>query len=686
MAKYKHSENFIKKQEINQLFGKDPTLLADFTNFLDKKVGKVDSSELANHRGPLSNIYGFIAEHIGQYNPDEISIDTYNKMRMNAQIAAGLKVIKLPIIGQQWTTVCDDKDIAEFIDQLLRPLWYNLLTSTLSAVDFGFAAHEIVYDIEDISLNRKYENKPFYNGKAVVWKKFKSLYPDTVTIKLDEKENFNGIVQKWVGKDVILPVEKSFIFTHDKGDSFGNLFGVSRMKPAYDVWFFWINLCQFMMRYFERKGTPPTIIGFPLGQTKDGTDHADIALEIGKALQGESVVAVPSTTYENTPKKWTVDYLLDDKRGEMFISALTFFENKILRAMFVPERTITQDSSSKAGSYSLSQTHADMFLLGEEALLVDIENQVNKYVIRRLVEYNFGAKAPECYIKIERITEARKGFLKDVFMEMIKNGSAIPAAREIADVVGVPLDDDGNPNTTNTNSQGNLDGSNKNKKGSVKGNKPVKKEGTDNKKFGEITWWREPNKFEDPKMFSEIEEKSNKIEKEYLDNLVNEIWIKQREQVINKIIKMLSDKGSVEDIWYKKVIDQNDTETVTLWRPLNTKILGIFSSLMKEGYLFGQATAIQELGIEDKPILDKEGKSFIQDRTRVITDQYFSNMKYKTEIALLSASSELKEQAIINDVKAQFDTIKDKNLVDIVNSEWMLFLNKGRAKISKEFI
>ena len=363
MAKYKHSENFIKKQEINQLFGKDPTLLADFTNFLDKKVGKVDSSELAKHGGPLSNIYGFIAEHIGQYNPDEISIDTYNKMRMNAQIAAGLKVIKLPIIGQQWTTVCDDKDIAEFIDQLLRPLWYNLLTSTLSAVDFGFAAHEIVYDIEDISLNRKYENKPFYNGKAVVWKKFKSLYPDTVTIKLDEKENFNGIVQKWVGKDVILPVEKSFIFTHDKGDSFGNLFGVSRMKPAYDVWFFWINLCQFMMRYFERKGTPPTIIGFPLGQTKDGTDHADIALEIGKALQGESVVAVPSTTYENTPKKWTVDYLLDDKRGEMFISALTFFENKILRAMFVPERTITQDSSSKAGSYSLSQTHADMFLL-----------------------------------------------------------------------------------------------------------------------------------------------------------------------------------------------------------------------------------------------------------------------------------------------------------------------------------
>ena len=193
MPKSKSLKKSPNLKQVQKIFEKDAKLLEDFTNSISKNVEK---GELSKHGGPLSQIAGAIGSYAGEYNPDDISVDTYNKLRMNAQIAAGLKVIKLPIIGQQWTTVCDDKDIGEFIDQLLRPMWYNLLTSTLTAVDFGFAAHEIVYDVQDITLNRKYEKKPFFNKKAVIWKKFKSLYPDTVNIKLDEMENFDGIVQK----------------------------------------------------------------------------------------------------------------------------------------------------------------------------------------------------------------------------------------------------------------------------------------------------------------------------------------------------------------------------------------------------------------------------------------------------------------------------------------------------------
>src|SRR3990167_6162524 len=683
MPKSKPLKKSPNLKQVQKIFEKDPKMLEDFTKSLSTQV---DKKELSKHGGPLSQIAGAIQSYAGQYNPDDISVDTYNKLRMNAQIAAGLKVIKLPIIGQQWTTVCDDKDIGEFIDQLLRPMWYNLLTSTLTAVDFGFAAHEIVYDVQDITLNRKYEKKSFFNKKAVVWKKFKSLYPDTVNIKLDEMENFDGIVQKWVGNDIRIPVEKSFIFTHDKGDSFGNLFGVSRIKPAYDCWYWWISLVQFMMRYFERKGTPPVIVTFPLGQTKDGTDHADIALEMGKALLGESVLALPSTTYENTPRKWTVDYLLDDKRGEMFLSALTFFENKMLRGMFVPERTITQDSSSKAGSYSLSQTHADMFLLGEEALLVDIENQLNKYVVRRLIEYNFGAKAPQCYIKIERITEARKGFLKDVFMEMIKQGTAIPAAREIADVVGVPLTDEQETTVADQlrnrdNSKGKLDNSIKvtNKDNEIDNKKDkVDKKSDESKKYSDVYLTENVS-------LPEIEDRMNKSEKQYYDNLVG-ILDKQRDLVVKKASSLLSENGSIENLFYSKVLE-GDNENIILWKPFRAKILSTISKMAQESFLFGQETALKELNIENNPVLNKEGKSFIQDRSRMITDQYFNNMKYKTELTLLSISNENRPlEDILGNIKLQFETIQNKNLVDIVSSESSLFLNKGRAKIAQENI
>lgn len=672
MAKSKKLKNSLIKNEVDKIFKEDQKLLQEFNDSLSTKVNK---EELSKHGGPLSKIAGAIGSYAGEYNPDDISIDTYNKLRMNAQVAAGLKVIKLPIIGQQWTTVCDDKDIAEFIDQMLRPLWYNLLTSILTAVDYGFAAHEIVYDIQDITLFRKYEQKSFFSKKSVVWKKFKSLYPDTVNIKLDEKENFDGIVQKWVGKDIVIPVEKSFIFTHDKGDSFGNLFGVSRLKPVYDVWYWWISLVTFMMRYFERKGTPPIVVKFPLGQTKDGTDHADIALDIGKALIGESVVAIPSTTYENTPPKWDLNYLLDDKRGEMFLSALTFFENKILRGMFVPERTITQDSSSKAGSYSLSQTHADMFLLGEEALLVDIENQVNRYIIRRLVEYNFGSKAPQCYIKIERITDARKGFLKDVFMQMVKTGTAIPAAREIADVVGVPLDDENNT-TIKDKLTNKVDNNKDNKNNKIEDKVKVKNNNNvDNKKYSET------EEFLNTKFLTDIESAMNKIEKDSIDKIVNNIWVKQKEQVLNKIEDMLNNQTPLEDIFYTKIDDDN----VSLWQPQRNKLLTILTNFMKESYTFGQQSAIEELNLEDKPIITKESKIFIQDRSRMLVDKYFATFKYMTELVVLSANSENKTNLDIkNDINKQFDIIKDRDLKNLIESEGMLFFNKGRAFISKQ--
>lgn len=681
MTKSKKLKNSPVKKEIDKIFQDDSKLLEEFNESLSKKVSK---EELSKHGGPLSKIAGAIGSYAGEYNPDDISIDTYNKLRMNAQVAAGLKVIKLPIIGQQWTTVCDDKDIAEFVDQVLRPLWYNLLTSILTAVDYGFSAHEIVYDVKDLNLSRKYEQKPFFNKRAVVWKKFKSLYPDTVTIKLDEKENFDGIIQKWVGRDIIIPVEKSFIFTHDKGDSFGNLFGVSRLKPAYDVWYWWISLVQFMMRYFERKGTPPVIVKFPLGQTKDGTDHADIALDIGKALIGESVVAIPSTTYENTPPKWDLNYLLDDKRGEMFLSALTFFENKILRGMFVPERTITQDSSSKAGSYSLSQTHADMFLLGEEALLVDIENQVNKYIVRRLVEYNFGSKAPQCYIKIERITDARKGFLKDVFMQMVKTGTAIPAAREIADVVGVPLNnEEDNPNTENNNKNNKIEN-----KVKVNNNNRVdnKNDRVDNKKSDTTKKYSDVNLTETDDMFLEIENYMLSLEKDHYNNLLD-ISTKQMEKVIHKLEDMLKDKISLEEIFYTKMETDDGQENIILWQPLRTKLINSLSALMKDALLYGKQTALEELKSTDDAKFDKDSLIFVKNRARALTDKYFANLRYSVEMVVLNASSESKTDTnIIDDVKQAFETIKDRDLKNIVETEGMTLLNRGRASVAKENI
>ena len=104
---------------------------------------------------------------------------------------------------------------------------------------------------------------------------------------IDNKENFAGFEQKLHGKDVKIPTNKSFIFTNDKGESFGNLFGTSRLKAVYEVWYWWVALIQFMLRYYERKGSPPIIVRYPPGKSRDGTENADSALSLGKSMMSE---------------------------------------------------------------------------------------------------------------------------------------------------------------------------------------------------------------------------------------------------------------------------------------------------------------------------------------------------------------------------------------------------------------
>jgi len=300
--------------------------------------------------------------------------------------------------------------------------------------------------------------------------------------------------------------------------------------------------------------------------------------------------------------------------------------------------------------------------------------------------YNFGSKAPQCFIKIERITDAKKTFLKDVFMEMIKNGNAIPAAREIADIVGVPLDDE---NTSNNNMNKGKSNSSKDDTITITTDKKIEKDNTiqdTKKRLDENIWWRPLNEFEDVKLLTDIENRMNIVENSFIEVLINDVWIKQREIILKKVDKILSEKGSVEDIWYQK-IDNNVSESIILFQPLRNKMLNLMSEYMKESFIFGQESALSELKVDNKYSVDKKDKVFITDRSRSIVDKYFANMKYNVELIMLSAVSENKNNLDIeNDTKRSFDTIKDRDLKNIVTTESLLFLNMGRRKIMKDYI
>jgi len=360
-----------------------------------------------------------------KYNPDDVSLDTYKLMRKDAQLQLGLKVIKFPIKAMKWWVVSDDKDIRKFVEYALKRVWKSVMSNILNALDFGFSACEKVWEIQDIDITRRDGDKMVtaFKGQAVLLKKLKDPDPVTVTIITDDNGDFNGFEQSISGASkVTVPAEKSFIFTNEK--EFGNLYGKSLLRYAYDYWYWSTLMYQFLNRYFERRGTPPVLARAPGGRTNlsDGTvvDNLTLVQKAGESLTENSVVALPSVADDRGIHKWDINYLKDDQRADMFMRYIEHLNVMKLRALFVPERTVIQDS--EMGAMAVAKTHLSVFLMGLEGLTQDIIDHFNKYLIPQLIKYNFGEGVAEATLETSGLSSESKNLLKQIVVTTIKKG------------------------------------------------------------------------------------------------------------------------------------------------------------------------------------------------------------------------------------------------------------------------
>jgi hypothetical protein len=146
---------------------------------------------------------------------------------------------------------------------------------------------------------------------------------------------------------------------------------------------------------------------------------------------------------------WGVSYLSDDKRGEMFLNAIDHLDTAILRALWIPERAITQGGS---GSYSMASVHADLFLMAELGLVNDIEAAIDEQIIPLLIQGNFKPEERRpCYFKMDSMDWNRKIALKEIFMEVLRNVDnmiqvgmkprKIPSIEQMAKTLQIPVED-----------------------------------------------------------------------------------------------------------------------------------------------------------------------------------------------------------------------------------------------------
>ena len=235
------------------------------------------------------------------------------------------------------------------------------------------------------------------------------------------------------------------MFTH--GKEFGDLYGRSRLEAVAETWWWSRDIYRQTNQYFERRVNPPIKARAPKGQRTDSDgkvrENLELAESLAEALKAGGTATFPAEFDDNGNPLWDFQYLLDDKRSEMFLSYIEHLDVKKLRGLLVPERAVTQYAGS--GSYAMARTHVDVFMQMEQALADEYLDHLNRYVLPQMVLYNLGPRAPVPMIRAKALGEDNSEALQRVVERLFATQDGAKAATGVIDVrkamegIGVPV-------------------------------------------------------------------------------------------------------------------------------------------------------------------------------------------------------------------------------------------------------
>jgi len=374
-----------------------------FKKFSKKPISK---EELSTDVGRQSPNFDKLAQ--GAYNPDNIGVEVYKHMyHTDAQIKAAFSLIKLALLSRKWkvTSLESSQDIVEFIKYNFEHMDSRLMGSIAKIVTsllYGFSVNEIIWKVIETGK---------YNGKIGI-KRLKSLDPNTITFKVDDKGNLEKVLQRYDDNEIVentvsLPLEKLIIHTEDK--EFGNYYGNSRLKAIYKNWFIKETLIKFWNIALERWGQP-LVIG-----TVPTTDDLKKMTSILENLQNKSAIA--------KTEGWEIAALetgIGRSSGGDYKDSIQYHNDQIIKGMLVPSLMI--ESGKGSGSFGLGQTHFDIFTLMIKNLESDMSGIIESFLIKPLVEFNYGEQKSYPEFQFEPLTRQELFNLARTFALLVKNG------------------------------------------------------------------------------------------------------------------------------------------------------------------------------------------------------------------------------------------------------------------------
>lgn len=353
----------------------------------------VKKTELANELGVSGTaiLDGYLDTEYNSALKGTIGLETYDAMRKSdAQINATLQILELPVRATHWyiqpamdewgESSEEDREIAKFVEDALfkrmETTWDDFLREALTMLVFGHSVFEKVWEITD---------------KGVFLRKLASRKQTTIQ-KWQLPNGKPGIVQfapfnslntgKKNDIERQIPAGKLIIFTYRKeGD---NWLGTSVLRSAYKHWFIKDQLYRFDLVRHERQSVGIPVVRMPKNWTETDKAEAEAIVQNVRATEQTGVV-LPGSEEDG----WDF-YFADTQAGNStpIFESINHHNREIAKNVLAQFLELGQESGSRA----LSEDHSDILMLCEDALARQIQETMNRFCIRELVDYNFNVE------------------------------------------------------------------------------------------------------------------------------------------------------------------------------------------------------------------------------------------------------------------------------------------------------
>lgn len=227
----------------------------------------------------------------------------------------------------------------------------------------------------------------------------------------------------------------------------GNHRGRQLLRTAFQPWFFSTLIHLYQNKYFERFGEPVPIGRAPYNDKVTMGEKTvygyDLMATILNNIRSRSAVVLPNSRSKegmnDQPEfDYQVEYLESQMRGADFERYLTRLDEEMSLALFTPLLLLR---TADAGGFNQGIAHTQVYLWMLNAVAGDMAEYIDKYILRYMAIYNFGAKTKLPRIKFRKLGVAQQETLRAIVQAMIGKGEVKPNVEELGQHIGLSLEE-----------------------------------------------------------------------------------------------------------------------------------------------------------------------------------------------------------------------------------------------------